>query len=96
MSRATENELAALHGVIARALKERIEGGSASASDIAAAISFLKNNGITAAPEGSPEMEALKEKLGGGSSVPAADDLDLQAALADANVLSFPKVVGNA
>ena len=77
MSKATEDELAALHGVVAQGLKNRLmaplikdgepvpgtEGLGASPSDYAAAISFLKNNSITADPKRDDRLKDLEETL---------------------------------
>lgn len=78
MSKATEDDLSALHGALATALTTVItdgvpvvvkgeEGDSvekvpASAAYFAAAITFLKNNNITAG-KGNAELGALKAAL---------------------------------
>jgi hypothetical protein len=78
MSKATEDELGALHGAIARSLTtvitagvEEVVGkgedavvvkGPASAAYFAAAITLLKNNNITAA-QGNHALDALKQAL---------------------------------
>ena len=65
--KATVDQLSELHGIVARKLKEKIEGGEATASDCAQAIKFLKDNGIEAnvRPGGglSDLTEALEDKL---------------------------------
>lgn len=78
MSKATEDDLGALHGAVARALTEVITEGvamtvkvgedtetvkaPAPASYFAAAITLLKNNNITAA-KGNAELDQLKQAL---------------------------------
>lgn len=81
MSKATDEDLGALHGAVARALTEVIADGvtevirgkgkdaadqvvktPASPAYLAAAITFLKNNNITAA-QGNTELDALKQAL---------------------------------
>jgi reverse gyrase len=77
MSKATENDLASLHGVIARTLADVISEGSsvvvgkgedavvekvtASAAYIMAGITFLKNNNITADPGSNKELDDLQK-----------------------------------
>lgn len=79
MSKATEDDLSALHGAVASALTTVITDGvdtpvkgaegevtvvktPASAAYYAAAITFLKNNNITAG-RGNAELDALKQAL---------------------------------
>lgn len=73
MSKATENDLAELHGAVARALTTIVAGTvtevegeqvmvPASPAYLAAAITFLKNNNITAG-KGNEELDALKQAL---------------------------------
>lgn len=77
MTKATENDLGALHALVAKALKAKVisplfvegeavagtEGLGASASDLAAAITFLKNNNITADPDQNSDLAELKTAL---------------------------------
>lgn len=79
MSKATESELADLHGVIATTLKEVILEGStvvvgkgddavvekvtASAAYIMAGIAFLKNNNVTADPGSNKELDDLQKAI---------------------------------
>lgn len=78
MSKATEDDLASLHGVVADALTQVISNGvnvivgkgeeaavvnqPAPAAYFAAAITLLKNNNITAA-KGNAELDQLKQAL---------------------------------
>ena len=61
MTKATESQLSTLHNAIATHLTERIEGGEASAAEISAAISFLKNNNITCAPSDDNALGELEK-----------------------------------
>lgn len=63
MSAASDKELGKLHATVARKLGDLIEGDECSAAVLGAAITFLKNNNITAAASGNQELDALKEKL---------------------------------
>lgn len=78
MSKASENELGALHGIVARSLAERIASGEATASDYANAIKLLKDNNITCAADENDELAALKNALQGGG---APTETDIAAAL---------------
>ena len=46
MSKATKDTMELLHEAVAQALMEKIQSGEANASDISAAIKFLKDNHI--------------------------------------------------
>lgn len=79
MSKATEDELAALHGAIARGLTDVITEGvsvvvgkgedaviekvPASAAFFMAGIAMLKNNNITADAAGNADLQALNKAL---------------------------------
>jgi hypothetical protein len=78
MAKASEGALGDLHEKVATALVQRIEaplrtdsgtpipgteGCWCSSSDLQAAITFLKNNNITADPETNVGLAALKDKL---------------------------------
>jgi hypothetical protein len=71
MSKATEDALADLHGAVAVALTGAVQGGvmedgtrvTASAAHIMAAITFLKNNNITADASSNAELGALAKAL---------------------------------
>ncbi|WGD31643.1 hypothetical protein AncyloWKF20_07445 [Ancylobacter sp. WKF20] len=47
-NKADEKELGGLHKAVAEALTKKIENGEAVAADLAVAVKFLKDNGITA------------------------------------------------
>lgn len=61
MSRATDDALGALHGVVAKTLKEKIESGEYTAADMGNAIKFLKDNGINADPDTDPSLQEFKD-----------------------------------
>jgi hypothetical protein len=67
MSKATETELAELHGSIARGLRSIIEtpteSGPASAAYFMAGLAMLKQNNITADPEQNSDLKALADRL---------------------------------
>ena len=63
MSKASEQSLSELHGVVADELKRRIVEKEATAADIGAAIKFLKDNHITASIEDNAGLADLKKKL---------------------------------
>ncbi len=63
MAKATKDALAELHGVIAEELTKRISSGLWAASDVAAAIKFLKDNDVTADPTENQALNGLKEEL---------------------------------
>lgn len=70
MSKATEEDLASLHGEVARALTDAVQGTviedvkvPASAAHIMAAITFLKNNNITADAGANADLAALNKAL---------------------------------
>lgn len=46
MSKATQEALNELHGLVATVLAARLKDGTATAADIAQATKFLKDNGI--------------------------------------------------
>ena len=73
----TERELSDLHGLVARKLTEKLEEtvtitnedgetetiNTATAQDIATAITFLKHNNITASVADDENLQGLEEKL---------------------------------
>lgn len=71
MSKASETALGLLHGAVATALTDAVKGTvtedgvpiPASASHIMAAITFLKNNNITADAESNAALAGLAERL---------------------------------
>lgn len=93
---ASESALGALHELVAKVLAERIANGElCTAADINAAIKFLKDNNITATPEGSDKLKELEEQVKGASlDVSDADAEELQRALD--NVVNFPGSVAHA
>jgi hypothetical protein len=63
---ATEKELGSLHKVVAHALKTAIEApgeSGVSAAVLGAAITFLKNNNITASPTENAALADLNQAL---------------------------------
>lgn len=76
--RATEDELSALHRIVAEALSKRIGSDDATASDISNAIKFLKDNNISCTPGASSALDELKRQLeaGTGKPVNAVDEVD--------------------
>lgn len=94
---ASEGALGELHVLVATVLKERIGNAElCTASDISAAIKFLKDNNIQATPQANSAMTELADELGRASveDVSEAEQAELDAALA--NVLLFPGSVANA
>lgn len=88
MTTATEEALGNLHIVVAEHLTDRIESGEATAAEVAAAISFLKNNNITCAPgedsalnDLSKMMEARRSKRAGKPIVAELDIPDVHSAM---------------
>lgn len=70
MSKASESDLGALHGEIARSLTRIVKGThdgdlviEAPAAYLAVAVGFLKNNNITADAGKNEELSALSEAL---------------------------------
>ena len=61
MSKATEDELAELHALVAKKLKEMVRNPEASPQDIAQAIKFLKDNNVAADIGFSKPLKDLKE-----------------------------------
>ena len=62
-SRATEDKLGTLHGIVAEYLSLKLATGKATAAEVGAAITFLKNNSITADPATNAALANLKGKL---------------------------------
>ena len=63
MSKASEEKLAVLHGVVAEELTTILGTEAATAAHFGAAIAFLKNNNITADAATNEGLNALKDKL---------------------------------
>lgn len=81
MSKATEQQLGALHGLLATSFAAEIQGyvkrgEPIPASVLAAASRFLKDNGIDAPARNNRELDLLADEL---------EDLDFD----DANVVSL-------
>lgn len=61
---ATEEVMGTLHGTVARVLTAAISSEDVNAALLGAAITFLKNNNITASPSNNKDLAALKTELG--------------------------------
>jgi hypothetical protein len=85
---ASEGALGELHEVIARTLKDRIQSGEASASDLAVAVKFLKDNNISCMPTEDNAIGELEQKLKDRKAKRVAlTQADLDAALAQTEFL---------
>jgi len=62
-ARATEDALGTLHGVVAEYLTLKLMTGKATAAEVGAAITFLKNNSITASPSTNAALASLSQTL---------------------------------
>ncbi len=62
-AKADEELLALLHSAVANALVEKVKSGEATAAELAAAIKFLKDNGITAVLSPETPMSNLVDSL---------------------------------
>lgn len=62
-SKASEEKLGELHGVMAQAMIDRVQSGEATAADLKVMVDFLKNNGITAQASKNPLLEALTQQV---------------------------------
>jgi hypothetical protein len=60
---ASDKDLGELHGLVARSLKARLESGEFTAAELGAAISFLKNNSVTADATNNAELRNLSDQL---------------------------------
>ena len=60
---ANEGSMGMLHDLLARQLIAKIESGEASASELAVAAKFLKDNNITCLPTEDNAIGELEEKL---------------------------------
>ncbi|MAD98968.1 MAG: hypothetical protein Unbinned200contig1002_19 [Prokaryotic dsDNA virus sp.] len=69
MSKATEELLDQLHGLVAKDLIDKIKSGEATAQDLGAAIRFLKENNVQADPTENKNLGELYE------TVTAVEDL---------------------
>ena len=61
--RATEEELAGLHSLVAKTLKERLASGEASSADLSVAIKFLKDNKISCIGSRNDDIKSLIDEL---------------------------------
>ena len=55
--------LASLHTALAQECLDRIESGKATASDLAVARQFLKDNGIDSVPKKGDPLDTLSQSL---------------------------------
>ena len=63
MSRASEDLLGQLHGLIAEGFIEKFKSGEATSADYNAAIKFLKDNGINCVGHADESMNELIDKI---------------------------------
>ncbi|WP_349434256.1 hypothetical protein [Pararhizobium sp. A13] len=63
MSAASIDVMAALHGIVAEELMNRIKDGTATAADISNAIKFLKDNGIEARADKNAAVASLASQF---------------------------------
>jgi len=63
MSRADEQAMANLHGLLAKALAQKIEDGTATAADLSVAAKFLKDNGIDCVGSQNANVTSLAESM---------------------------------
>lgn len=63
MSKATDQELAALHGKLAKAYQRALENEEVSPALLTSAANFLKNNGISCVTTEDDELKQLREKV---------------------------------
>lgn len=75
-SKASEEKLGELHGVMAQAMIDRVQSGEATAADLKVMVDFLKNNGITAQASKNPLLEALTQQVAD-MGLPTDADVDL-------------------
>jgi hypothetical protein len=61
--KASETALGQLHAAVATVLTKQLDNDEVSAATISAAITFLKNNNITADAEGNAELSTLAARL---------------------------------
>lgn len=63
MAKATEDLLASLHGALADTMKDKLESGDVTASDLNVIRQFLKDNGINADGTTSEKLKSLSDEL---------------------------------
>lgn len=71
MGKATEDLLEELHGSLAKAMKDRLAEGTASASDLNVIRQFLKDNGIEGVAKAGSPLGDLVNQL---PDIPDDDD----------------------
>lgn len=85
---ANENSMGMLHDLLARQLIAKIESGEATASELAVAAKFLKDNNITCMPTEDNAIGELEEKLKQRKSKRVMlTQADLDAAMSDTGFL---------
>lgn len=62
-AKASEDALGILHGVVSEYLTLKLLSGKATAAEVGAAITFLKNNNITASPSQNAALARLSQTL---------------------------------
>lgn len=62
-AKASEDALGILHGVVSEYLTLKLLSGKATAAEVGAAITFLKNNNITASPSANAALQRLSQTL---------------------------------
>jgi len=62
-AKASEDALGILHGVVSEYLTLKLLSGKATAAEVGAAITFLKNNNITASPSQNEALKRLSQTL---------------------------------
>lgn len=60
---ASESKLGTLHGIVAEYLTLKLSSGKATAAEVGAAITYLKNNSITADPTKNAALANLRGTL---------------------------------
>lgn len=80
MAKANNDLLENLHNAVASDLLAKVQSGEATASELSAAIKFLKDNGVEATRDSSKDLDKLADM-----SLPQFDDDE------DENVIEFRK-----
>lgn len=62
-TKASEDSLGKLHGIVAEYLSLKLMTGKATAAEVGAAITFLKNNSITASASKNEALERLSKTM---------------------------------
>jgi len=71
MSKATNDSMANLHGLLAKALSEKLKSGEYTASDLNVIRQFLKDNGINCDGNNNPVIHEIVDDL------PSFEDQDI-------------------